>query len=112
MDMQVSMRFTGNGHRYDLVRTAKFDGRLSRVSADLRVGSTVIQQASIDAEIGRLLHPQSSEFFLFDGELLRDFYDRLNTDRERDMLRESIDNVLGIPAFKFAEREMGRAWCR
>ncbi len=106
MDMQVSMRFTGNGHRYDLVRTAKFDGRLSRVSADLRVGSTVIQQASIDAEIGRLLHPQISEFFLFDGELLRDFYDRLNTDRERDLLRESIDTVLGIPALQLAERDV------
>ncbi len=106
MDMRVSMRFTANGHKYNLVRTAKFDGRPSRVSADLRVDSTVIQQASIDAEIGRLLHPQISEFFLFDGELLRDFYDRLNTYRERDLLRDSIDNVLGIPALQLAERDV------
>jgi DNA sulfur modification protein DndD len=105
-DMQVSMRFTANGHKYHLVRTANFDDGLSRVSADLRVDSTVFPQASIDAEIGRLLHPQISEFFLFDGELLRDFYDRLNTDRERDLLRESIDNVLGIPALQLAERDI------
>ena len=105
-DMQVSMRFTASGHKYDLVRTAKFDGGPPRVSPDLRVDSTVIQQASIDAEIGRLLHPQISEFFLFDGELLKDFYDRLNTDRERDLLRESIDNVLGIPALQLAERDV------
>jgi DNA sulfur modification protein DndD len=105
-DMQVSMRFTANGHTYHLTRTANFEGRLARVSADLRVDSTVFQQASIDAEIGRLLHPQISEFFLFDGELLRDFYDRLNRDRERDLLRESIDNVLGIPALQLAERDV------
>jgi len=108
MDMQVSMRFTANRHKYHLVRTAKFDGGPPRVSADLRVDSTVIQQASIDAEIGRLLHPQISEFFLFDGELLKDFYDRLNTDRERDLLRGSIDNVLGIPALQLAERDVSR----
>ncbi len=105
-DMQVSMQFTANGHKYQLVRTAKFEGGAPKVSADLRVDSTVIQQASIDAEIGRLLHPQISEFFLFDGELLKDFYDRLNTDRERDLLRSSIDNVLGIPALQLAERDV------
>jgi DNA sulfur modification protein DndD len=105
-DMQVSMRFTANGHKYHLVRTANFDGGPPRVSADLRVDSTVIQQASIDLEIGRLLHPQISEFFLFDGELLKDFYDRLNTDRERDLLRESIDNVLGIPALQLAQQDV------
>ena len=105
-DMQVSMQFSANGHKYHLTRTAHFDGRLPRATPDLRVDSTVFQQASIDAEIGRLLHPQISEFFLFDGELLRDFYDRLNRDRERDLLRESIDNVLGIPALQLAERDI------
>ena len=105
-DMQVSMRFTADGQKYDLVRTAKFGGGPQRVSADLRVGPTVIQPPSIDAEIARLLHPQISEFFLFDGELLRDFYDRLNTDRERDLLRDSIDTVLGIPALQLAEDDV------
>ena len=105
-DMQVSMRFTADNHTYHLVRTAIFDDGPPRVSADLRVDSTVIQQASIELEIGRLLHPQISEFFLFDGELLKDFYDRLNSDRERDLLRESIDNVLGIPALQLAQQDV------
>lgn len=105
-EMQVSMRFTANGHKYHLTRTATFDGEHPRVHADLRVDSTVIQQASIGAEIGRLLHPQISDFFLFDGELLRDFYDRLNTWKERGLLRESIDNVLGIPALQLAQRDV------
>jgi DNA sulfur modification protein DndD len=98
-DMQVAINFSADGHQYQLTRTAKVDGGgAPRVTADLRLDSQVVQQASIDAEIGRLLHPQISEFFLFDGELLRDFYDRLNSDRERDLLRNSIESVLGIPA--------------
>jgi DNA sulfur modification protein DndD len=104
--MEVSMRFTANDQPHSLVRRATFDGRMPKVTTDLRIGPTVVQQASVDAEIGRLLHPQISEFFLFDGELLKNFYDRLNTDRERDFIRESIDTVLGIPALQLGERDV------
>ena len=104
--LEVSMRFTANDQPYSLVRRATFDGGTPRVTTDLRIGPTVVQQASVEAEIGRLLHPQISEFFLFDGELLKDFYDRLNTDRERDFIRGSIDTVLGIPALQLAERDV------
>lgn len=106
-EMGVAISFTADGQQYHLTRTAKLDGGgVPRVTADLRIGPSVVQQASIDSEIGRLLHPQISEFFLFDGELLRDFYDRLNSDRERDLLRESIDSVLGIPALQLAARDI------
>src|SRR6202011_990545 len=46
------------------------------------------------------------EFFLFDGEQLKNFYDRLNTSREREFIRSSIDTVLGIPALQLAERDV------
>jgi DNA sulfur modification protein DndD len=104
--LEVSMRFTANDQPYSLIRRAIFEGRTPRVTADLRIGPTVVPQASIEGEIGRLLHPQISEFFLFDGELLKVFYDRLNTDRERDFIRGSIDTVLGIPALQLAERDV------
>lgn len=107
-EMEVSINFSANGQQYHLTRTAKLDGGPApRVTADLRIDSSVVQQQAIDAEIGRLLHPQISEFFLFDGELLRDFYDRLNSDRERDLLRGSIESVLGIPALQLASRDIG-----
>ncbi|MEK6311011.1 MAG: AAA family ATPase, partial [Curtobacterium sp.] len=107
-EMEVSINFSADGQHYQLTRTAKLGGGPApRVTADLRIDSTVVQQQSIDAEIGRLLHPQISEFFLFDGELLRDFYDRLNSDRERDLLRGSIESVLGIPALQLAARDIG-----
>jgi len=106
--LEVSMRFTANDQLYSLVRRATFDGGTPRVTTDLRIGPTVVQQASIEAEVGRLLHPQISEFFLFDGELLKHFYDRLNTDRERDFIRGSIDTVLGIPALQLGERDVSQ----
>lgn len=106
-EMQVAIDFSANGHQYHLTRTARVDGEgAPRVTADLRIDSAVVQQASIDAEIGRLLHPQISEFFLFDGELLQQFYDRLNSDRERDLLKSSIESVLGIPALQLASRDI------
>src|SRR4051812_319315 len=63
-DMQVEIRFTADGQQYHLTRTAKYDGGVApHVTADLRIDANVVQQASIEAEIGRLLHPQISEFF-------------------------------------------------
>lgn len=105
-DMSVSVRFAADGSRYHLTRSAQFGGKAPVVSTDLRIGPVVVQQGSIDAEIGRLLHPQISEFFLFDGELMQRFYDRLATDRERALIRESIESVLGIPALQRAERDV------
>ena len=76
------------------------------MTTDLRIGPTVVQQARSRPRSGGCCIPQISEFFLFDGELLKDFYDRLNTDRERDFIRGSIDTVLGIPALQLAERDV------
>ena len=104
--LEVSLRFTANEEPYSLIRRATFAGGSPRITTDLRIGGTVVQQASIESEIGRLLHPQISEFFLFDGELLKNFYDRLNTGREREFIRDSIDTVLGIPALQLAERDV------
>ena len=105
--MQVSMKFTADSQKFYLTRTARFDGGgVPKVTADLRIDAEVIQPLAIEAEIGRQLHPQISEFFLFDGELLRDFYDRLNSDRERDLLKQSIESVLGIPALQLAGRDI------
>src|SRR5690606_6538855 len=68
-EMEVAINVCAGGHQSHVTRTAKLDGGPTpRVTADLRIDSSVIQQQSIEAEIGRLLHPQISEFFLFDGE--------------------------------------------
>ena len=106
--MQVSIQFRAGDDQYSLSRKAVFgEANSVEVSCDLRIGGTVMPPAQIESEIGRLLHPQISEFFLFDGELLKDFYDRLNTDRERDMIRRHIDTVLGVPALQYAQADIG-----
>lgn len=106
-DMEVRIEFTYEGERYDLSRKCQFDDEMKpTVVADLRVGSKVVSSHSIEAEIGRILHPQISEFFLFDGELLGDFYDKLESDRARELLTENIERVLGIPALQRAKQDV------
>lgn len=105
--MEVSIQFRAEGKTYRLSRQATFsDEGLPDVISDLRIDATVMPPNMIDSEIGRLLHPQISEFFLFDGELLSQFYDRLNTDRESDLIRSHIDTVLGIPALRYAQNDI------
>jgi DNA sulfur modification protein DndD len=103
--LEVTIEFDANGHLYHLTRRAELDGKVN-VGADLRIDATVIPAAGIDREIGQLLHPQISEFFLFDAELMKRFYERLATDRERAFIKESIEAVLGIPALQRAQRDV------
>ena len=91
----VTIDFVANDEPYRLARTASIEDGRSKVSADLRIGATVVPSSSIDGEIGRLLHPQISEFFLFDAELMKRFYDRLATAGQRALIKSSIEAVLG-----------------
>lgn len=104
--LEVSLTFTANGQPYALTRRAMCWDGPPQVSPDLRIGPTVIQQAAVEAEIGTLLHPQISEFFLFDAELMDRFYHRLATERERALIRQTIEQVLGIPALQLAEQDI------
>ncbi len=105
-NFEVAIEFNAEGSHYVLTRHATVDGSISKTSADLRVGATVIPSEDIEEEIGRLLHPQISEFFLFDAELLDRFYERLETDRERAFIKASIEAVLGIPALQRAHHDV------
>jgi DNA sulfur modification protein DndD len=105
----VSLSFDVDGQPHSVTRAAvlpKRAGDKAEISADMRIGATVIPSANIDAEVGRLLHPQISEFFLFDGELLRSFLERLASERDRSFIRESIEQVLGIPALQLAKEDV------
>jgi len=106
--LEVSVTFTSANRRYQMCRSARFfaDGQRVTVKPDLRIDATVIGESDIDVEIGRVLHPQISEFFLFDAELLETFYARLSTDRERTLIRSSIETVLGIPGLQLAQRDV------
>ena len=106
--LEVAIDFDSAGSNFHMVRRASFfkDGDRVHVAPDLRIDATAIPASSIDIEIGRVLHPQISEFFLFDAELLETFYERLATERERGLIKESIEAVLGIPALQIARRDL------
>ncbi|RYV50989.1 AAA family ATPase [Pengzhenrongella frigida] len=102
-EMSVTLRFSANGKNYDLHRSASgFATGAARQAADLRIDSDAIAANRIPAEIGNLLHPQIADFFLFDGELLERFFERLRTTDQRREIRNSIDRVLGVPALQRA----------
>src|SRR5207244_708479 len=104
--LEVSLTFAVDGEPYTLTRQAKCWDGPPAVKPDLRIGPTVVPEAAVASEIGRLLHPQISEFFLFDAELMKRFYDRLAAERERALISQSIEQVLGIPALQLAERDV------
>ncbi|MDQ0375965.1 DNA sulfur modification protein DndD [Cellulomonas humilata] len=101
--MSVTLQFTADEKRYDLHRSASgFVGGAPKQDADLRIDSEAIAGSRIPAEIGNLLHPQIADFFLFDGELLERFFERLRSTDQRREIRNSIDRVLGVPALQRA----------
>jgi DNA sulfur modification protein DndD len=104
--LKVTLLFSDGRREYTLTRSATIvDGRAD-TSLDLRVDASVVAAANIAQTIGGLLHPQISDFFLFDAETLKRFYERLNDARERAFIRESIEQVLGVPALQLAQNDV------
>lgn len=105
--LRVSLVFTDGQHDYQLTRSATVSGGSAETALDLRVDASVVAAANIAQTIGGLLHPQISDFFLFDAETLKRFYERLNDARERAFIQESIEQVLGVPALQLAQNDVG-----
>ena len=105
--MEVALDIQSGDDRIRVARRAEVppDGP-PQVVADMTINASPVVASMIQAEVGRLLHPQISDFFLFDAELIEDFYGRLESDRERGLIRDSIEAVLGIPALQRAQRDL------
>lgn len=94
--MKVDLSLHSENREYRITR--KFDPKSAKRSASLKIDTTVIPQGSIESEINRILHPEISEFFLFDGEMLSDFFDRFDDAYSRRLIKEQIEKVIGVPA--------------
>lgn len=107
-ELEVAIEFEAGGDTYSLRRKARFfkDGERAHVVPSLRINASQVAESDIEYEIGRVLHPQISEFFLFDAEMIESFYERLATERERALIRDSIETVLGVPALQLASRDV------
>jgi DNA sulfur modification protein DndD len=66
-----------------------------------------VAEKDIPEQISRMLHKDISDFFLFDGETLTRFEQRLSSaDTSAALVRTSIEKVLGLPALQLLSRDI------
>jgi DNA sulfur modification protein DndD len=75
---------------------------------DLRPnGGNPVAEKDIPEQISRLLHKEISDFFLFDGETLTRFEQRLRSaESSAALVRTSIEKVLGLPALQLLSQDI------
>ena len=86
------------------------DHRIETISkgVDLRPNNgNPVAEKDIPEQISRMLHKDISDFFLFDGETLTRFEQRLRSaDTSAALVRTSIEKVLGLPAMQLLSRDI------
>ena len=110
--MSVTLDFTHHGIRYELERHVQstfrptLDAHLEN-KASLKRDGQFVAERNIQETIAGILHDDIARFFLFDGEML-DHYEALVTDPDTrtDLLRQSIERILGLPAIRGALEDL------
>lgn len=115
-DVFVEMEFEDQGVKSVLKRWMKVkesdleEIRIETLSkgVDLRPNNgNPVAEKDIPEQISRMLHKDISDFFLFDGETLTRFEQRLRSaDTSAALVRTSIEKVLGLPALQLLSRDI------
>ena len=115
-DVFVEIEFEDQGVKSILKRWMKVkendleDIRIETLSkgVDLRPNNgNPVAEKDIPEQISRMLHKDISDFFLFDGETLTRFEQRLRSaDTSAALVRTSIEKVLGLPALQLLSRDI------
>ncbi len=108
----VRLDYSHRGKRVTLSRMAEGCGRRTTAGWTVDVSSTrahllpqggqPVPERDIDEFIHRTLHPDIADFFLFDGEMLARFEERLRGPSSAAFVRQQIEMALGIPALRQA----------
>ncbi len=110
--MSVTLEFEHEGHEYTLERHVQ---SRSRPQSDADLTPTVhlrrdghfVPQGEVQEVVRDILHEDISRFFLFDGEMLDEFEVLLFTaGRASDLVKQSIEQILGLPALQHAVRDL------
>ncbi len=106
----VQLHFEHEGEQWKIIRSTKAsqnndkkyeEGMLLEVYNNGRIVSDP------EHHIQRILPSTVSRFYFFDGEMLRDYEELLESDsRAVTLLKESIERVLGVPYFKTASSDL------
>jgi DNA sulfur modification protein DndD len=115
-DVSVELEFEDQGIRSVLKRWMKVkeneleDTRIEIISrgVDLRPNNgNPVAEKDIPEQISRMLHKDISDFFLFDGETLTRFEQRLRSaETSAALVRTSIEKVLGLPALQLMSKDI------
>jgi len=116
-DFGVTLRFEDRGRDLEITRTARGKVRpglagpeveVTREAPLMRVvGGNPIAERDISEFVQRILHPEISDFFLFDGEMLARFEERLRGgDTSAVFVRRRIEMALGVPALRQARADV------
>ena len=115
-DVSVEIEFEDQGINSVLKRWMNVkenvleDTRIEIISrgVDLRpYNGNPFSEKDIPEQISRMLHKDISDFFLFDGETLTRFEQRLRSaETSAALVRTSIEKVLGLPALQLLSRDI------
>ena len=105
--MRVVLDFTHDGHSYELERHVQSHVRPSRdsdlqESVSLRKEGQFVPERDVRDTVGAILHDEIARFFLFDGEMLSQYEVLVSEGSHTDLLRQSIERILGLPALQRA----------
>jgi DNA sulfur modification protein DndD len=112
---KVVLNFEHDGQNYTLTRECKPRSGVKKPETDLdytqtkylRRGSDVLSAADCDATLARIMPEQVSRFFLFDGELLKQYEDLLINESEMGQeIKDAIERILGMPVLTYARFDM------
>jgi DNA sulfur modification protein DndD len=115
-NVEAFVTFDADGRQYELRRTASRRSHVAtptkpedfQVAVHLTRDGVVIAGDQIEAELDQIAPEQISRFFLFDGELLQEYEELLVEGSEQGrLIKESIEEVLGVPALTRGRAELG-----
>ena len=105
--MRVVLAFTHDGYSYELERHVQSNMRPSEESdleesVTLRRDGHFVPERDIRDTIAGILHDEIARFFLFDGEMLAQYETLVSEDTNTELIRQSIERILGLPALQRA----------
>ena len=111
--MSVHLDFEHGGKRYLMERHVQSEvppssPRHLTETLYLKRDGHILPVEQVVEEIRNILHPAISRFFLFDGEMLGEYEVLLgDTNRSTALVRESIEQILGVPALQIMAEDLG-----
>jgi len=112
-NMSVKLFMTYNGEEYELTRMMKrVPGTKGTIDADyehklyLKHSGSMMSQDEAEHFLNTVLPEKISRFYLFDGELLRQYENLLEDTSSNDIIKTSIENILGLPILEGASHNL------